>query len=66
MKINPEAEARLLQAIRRVPDNDTDAAFKYASDRLRPILWPTIADVDDIARDVVRKFGAFEKEHAHG
>jgi hypothetical protein len=56
MKLAPDVEALLLRAIRRVPDSDTDAAWKYASDRLRPILWPTMDDVDEIAREVIRRY----------
>ena len=51
MKTGRDAEARLLQAIRRVPDTDADAAWKYAADR----MWPTMDDVDDICREVIRR-----------
>jgi len=66
MLIGPDAESKLLAAIRRCPSSDADRAWAYAASRLRPIAWPTMRDVDDICREVVSRYGGYVKEEANG
>jgi hypothetical protein len=62
MTLDPNAESQLLRVIRRVPESDADAAWRYAADRLRPILWPTMSDINDICGEIVRRYGGYERE----
>lgn len=57
MTLSPDCESHLLATIRKIPDEATDAAFKFVGDFLRPIAQPTIIDVDRACREAVKRYG---------
>jgi hypothetical protein len=68
MQLEPDHEAQLVRAIRRCPSSDADKAWAYAASRLRPLLSPTMRDIDEIGAEIIGRYGGFEevKESRHG
>ncbi len=60
MTLEPHHEALVLDAVRRVPGSLQGDARKYVESRLRPIVEPTVIDVDLACRETLARYGGRE------
>jgi hypothetical protein len=57
MNLCTDDESTILGAIRRVPAELQDDAWRYIASRLRPIREPTVFDIKAVSREVVKRYG---------
>jgi hypothetical protein len=57
MTLAPDDEAQVLNAIRRIPENNHDAAWQFFADEFRRIGSPSVFDVQDTIGRALVAFG---------
>jgi hypothetical protein len=63
MELSLDAEVRILETIRRIPEADRDAAWQCISEGLRFVVNPSRRVVDSICAEALRQYGrSKEKE----
>lgn len=54
--LEPDHESFVLAMIRQLPEDNRDDAFRYVASRIRPVLEPTIIDIDRACREALKKY----------
>ena len=56
MKLQPDHEARLTDAIRHCAPSETDHAWKYAADLLRSVTYLTTEDIREVCGLILDRY----------